>query len=92
MNFDRIKTPDEMAHDIADNLRSYRRSRKISMKELATRSGVSFASVRRFEKTGQISLDSLLRIALVLDQTSVLEGLFKGEEIKSIEDIINGKV
>jgi len=34
---------------------------------LAKRSGVSMSSLKRFETTGQISLESLLKLSLVLD-------------------------
>jgi hypothetical protein len=34
---------------------------------LAARSGVTFSSLKRFEREGLIALDSLLNLALVLD-------------------------
>lgn len=34
---------------------------------LAERSGVTWSSLRRFERTGFIALESLLKLALVLD-------------------------
>jgi transcriptional regulator with XRE-family HTH domain len=39
----------------------------LSQAGLAERSGVNIHSLRRFEKTGRIALDSLLRLALVLN-------------------------
>jgi transcriptional regulator with XRE-family HTH domain len=39
----------------------------LTQSELATRSGVTFSSLKRFEREGLIALDSLLNLALVLD-------------------------
>lgn len=39
---------------------------KLTQEGLAQRSGVSLGSLKRFEHTGQISLESLLKLALVL--------------------------
>lgn len=39
----------------------------LTQEGVANRSGVSWGSVKRFESTGQVSLESLLKIALVLD-------------------------
>lgn len=52
--------------DNIDRARNKRKTLKLSQEELAKRSGVSFCSVKRFENTGEISLTSLLKIAVVL--------------------------
>jgi transcriptional regulator with XRE-family HTH domain len=39
----------------------------LTQRELATRSGVTLSSLKRFEREGLIALDSLLNLALVLD-------------------------
>lgn len=39
----------------------------LTQEGVAVRSGVSWGSLKRFERTGLIALDALLRIALVLD-------------------------
>jgi transcriptional regulator with XRE-family HTH domain len=44
---------------------------------LATHSGVSFGSIKRFENTGKIALESLLKIALTLNALEDFENLFK---------------
>lgn len=42
-------------------------SRNLTPEGLAKRSGVSWSSLKRFESTGLIALESLLKISLVLD-------------------------
>jgi transcriptional regulator with XRE-family HTH domain len=39
----------------------------VTQRELAARSGVTWSSLKRFEREGLIALDSLLNLALVLD-------------------------
>ena len=39
----------------------------LTQRELAARSGVSWSSLKRFERKGLIALNSLLNLALVLD-------------------------
>jgi len=85
-----IKVPSELAKIISNNVRDRRKKQKLSRQRLSEMSGVSFGSIRRFEETGEISLKSLLKIALVLDCTDDFEQLFKQTEPKSIQEIIDG--
>ena len=87
-----MRTPKELSLVIAANVRRRRKGRKLSMKDLAEKSGVSYGSVKRFESTGEISLTSLLKIALVLDCADEFERLFTEREIRSIQEIIDGTV
>lgn len=87
-----MKTPREYGMEIAANLRKLRRRRKLSQTELAARSGVSYGSLKRFEQTGEISLESLLKIAVVLNAAEPFSALFRSTEIKSIQEIIDGEI
>ena len=87
-----MKTPKELSRIIAANVRKRRKERKLSMQDLAEKSGVSYGSVKRFESSGEISLLSLLKIATVLDCADRFETLFAEQEIRSIQEIIDGKV
>lgn len=93
MNYDflDIKTPKEIQMEIAKNVRRKRKELKLTQEEFAKKSGVSFGSIKRFENTGEISLFSLVKIAIVLDCENELMELFKKKEYSSIEEIINGK-
>jgi len=77
--------------DLAGRVRARRREGKISQAELAGRSGVSLASVRRFETTGEISLASLVRIAAVLGYEADFDALFARKNYQSIDEVINEK-
>lgn len=76
--------------EIAKRFRSIRKSKKVSQERLSVISCVSYASIRRFEKSGNISLESLVKLALALQLYDDLDNLFKREyKYKSIEEIIN---
>jgi len=47
-----------------------------TQRELADRSGVALETLRRFERTGKIALERLVRIAVVLDAVGPLGALF----------------
>ena len=93
MEFDLLnfKTPNEIQLEIAKNIREKRKKLKLTQEEFAKKSGVSFGSIKRFENTGEISLFSLVRIALVLNCEDEFLNLFKQKQYDSIEEIINGK-
>ncbi|MCL2443868.1 MAG: helix-turn-helix domain-containing protein [Treponema sp.] len=76
---------------LTQRIRLRRREGKISQAELAGRSGVSLGSVKRFENTGEISLSSLLRIAVVLGYENDFNKLFERKNYQSIDEIINAK-
>ena len=81
-------TYDEKQKEIVDRFVKIRKSRKITQKRLSVISGVSYASVRRFEESGEISFSSLIKLALALRLYDDLDNLFKIEyEYKSIEKI-----
>ena len=93
MEFDflNFKTPNEIQLEIAKNVREKRKKLKLTQEEFAKKSGVSFGSIKRFENTGEISLFSLVKIALVLNCEDEFLNLFKQKQYDSIEEIINGK-
>ena len=66
-----------------------RKRKKITQKQLAARSGVSLGSLKRFEQSGEISLQSLTKIAIALDVENELEDLFDNVPFASIEEVIN---
>ena len=62
-----LKTPRDVQLELADRFKARRLARNLTQEGLAARSGVSWSSLKRFEHTGLIALDSLLKLALVLD-------------------------
>ncbi len=74
---------------IRDRAHNKRKALKLSQEELAKRSGVSFGSVKRFESTGEISLTSLLKIAVVLESEEDFNLLFARKNYQSLQEVID---
>jgi transcriptional regulator with XRE-family HTH domain len=62
-----LKTVQEVQTGIAGRFKTRRLAMDLTQRELAARSGVTWSSLKRFEREGLITLDSLLNLALVLD-------------------------
>ncbi|MCH9740808.1 MAG: helix-turn-helix transcriptional regulator [Epsilonproteobacteria bacterium] len=69
------KTSDDILLIIRDNFKARRLEIGYTQDALSKRSGVSLGSLKRFESTGQISLESLLKIALILDALHEFESI-----------------
>ena len=83
------KTWTEINNEIARKIVRLRKRKKITQKQLAARSGVSLGSLKRFEQSGEISLQSLTKIAIALDVEEELENLFDNVPFASLEEVIN---
>lgn len=70
------ETPEELDQKLAQRVRKIRKRRSITQEKLASISGVSYGSIKRFETTGQISLLSLTKIAIALDLADELRNIF----------------
>ncbi len=66
-DFVNVRTIESVKLDLADRIKSRRKKMKVSQKLLSRISGVSYASIRKFESSGEISLRSLLMIANALN-------------------------
>jgi transcriptional regulator with XRE-family HTH domain len=77
--------------DLAGRVRARRREGKMSQTALAERAAVSLGSIKRFENQGEISLSSLLRIAVVLGYVEDFANLFERKNYQSLEEVLNEK-
>lgn len=83
------ETPEELDQKLAQRVRRIRKRRSITQEKLASISGVSYGSIKRFETTGQISLLSLTKIAIALDLADELRNIFTQVPYKDIQEVIN---
>jgi transcriptional regulator with XRE-family HTH domain len=73
---------------MAKKVRALRKQMGYSQAELALRSGVSLGSIKRFERSGQISLESLVKMAHLLDRLNDFDVVFQSKEIdKEIKNL-----
>jgi transcriptional regulator with XRE-family HTH domain len=73
-------TPLEVRKALAEKHRTLRKQLKMSQEEMAERSGVSLGSLMRFENTGKISLDSLLKLIHLLGRLNDFDNFLRVRE------------
>lgn len=71
-----LLTPLELQRILADRLRALRLELNLSQRTLSLKSGVSYGSLKKIEQSGQISLHSLLKLALVIGRMEDFKLLF----------------
>lgn len=89
-----MMSPTEMQKAISGRVRERRLDLNISQQTLSEKSGVSYGSLKKFEQTGQISLESLLRLALVLGCMEDFHDLFVAKRhaiAQSLDDMLKNK-
>ena len=84
-----ISTPNDISSQIASRVKARRLELNLTQEGLATRSGLKFATYRRFEQTGEISLHGLLQIAFALNALSDFDILFSQRQYQSIDEVLN---
>jgi transcriptional regulator with XRE-family HTH domain len=85
-----IKTPRSVLKNTAVKVRALRKQNKYSQLELADRSGVSLGSLKRFESTGLISLDSFLKLLHILDRLEEFDAILqRREDLAAIEKLFS---
>lgn len=86
------KLPSEVLKDTALKYRYLRKRAKLSQTEIAERSGVSYGSIKRFERTGQISLESFLKLLHILNRLDDFDTILQpGEDLKIVEELFSNK-
>jgi transcriptional regulator with XRE-family HTH domain len=82
-----IGTSAELAMRIAERIRQVRLAHGWSQAEVAARAGVALDTYNLFERTGKISLERLLRLAIALHRSRDFEKLLEPAEIRSIDEL-----
>lgn len=88
-----ISTPREVALQVAARVKARRLELDLTQEGMAAKAGVKFATYRRFEQTGEISLRGLLQVGFALNALSDFDALFAQRQYRTLEDVLNeGKV
>lgn len=88
-----IYTPREVALQVAARVKARRLELDLTQEGMAAKAGVKFATYRRFEQTGEISLCGLLQVGFALNALSDFDALFAQRQYRTLEDVLNeGKV
>lgn len=88
-----LKTPSDVLAELAEKHRELRKSLRLTQEDLAKRSGVSLGSLKRFERSGQISLESLVKLAHVLNRLADFDAVFAVDhKLKEIESLFSKRL
>lgn len=82
------KTSYDITREVAARVKQRRKEKRYTQAEMARRAGMSLASYKRFEQTGQIAFASLANIAIVLHCEQDFDELFSHPQYDSIEDVL----
>ena len=86
------KKPFDVLKELAEKHKLLRKQAGLSQSELAKRSGVSLGSIKRFELTGQVSLESLLKSVHILNRLSDFELILNSDDnLKNIEKLFSDR-
>ena len=82
-----FRGPADVAKEVAQRLRALRLGRRWTRDTLAERADVSVASLKRFENTGQVSLENLLKLCAVLGRLGDWDELFQPPPARSLAEL-----
>lgn len=86
-----FNTPSEMMNNLQKKTKERRLQLNLTQKELAEKSCVALPTLQKYERTGQISLESFVKILFVLDLSQALMDIFNNHEMtyNSMDDLLN---
>lgn len=75
---------------LAENIRNRRLSMELTQEGLAERSGVPLATLRKFEQKGSISLESFLKLLMVIGGLEEMTNVLKPSKpnFTSIDEVL----
>ena len=85
--FVNVDTVSSIEEKMVDRFKKRLKELNVSQRTLAEESDVSYASIRRFVSTGEISLSSLIKLAIAMDCTSEFASLFSVSKAKRLKDM-----
>ena len=84
-----FSSPSDFALQNAARVKTRRLELDLTQEGLAARAGVKFATYRRFEQTGEISLKGLLQVGFALNALTDFDALFAQKQYQTLDDVLN---
>lgn len=89
-----LKSSNDVLQEVRDRFKRRRLALNLTQAGLAKRSGVALGSLKRFETSGLVAFDSLLKLALVLDCLEDFDGLAAEDALsmsgKPLDEVLAG--
>ena len=87
-----LTSPVDVMLSVAQRAKALRLEQNITQQELADKVGIAIGTVKRFEKSGEIQFNHLLRIALVLGRLDEFSDIFAPADVPySLYELKNDK-
>jgi len=83
-----LQTPDETAKSLADRAKALRLANAWTRTTLASRAGISEASLKRFESTGSASLELVLKVAFALARLEDFSPVFRPPQVTTLAELL----
>ena len=84
------KSLEQKMKELAGRLKVYRKKKHITQLELSDISSVPYGTIKLFERTGKISLESLWMLCMALECDDQLETLFTAPMLTA-DDVRDGR-
>ena len=84
-----VASPTGVAKQVAARVKTRRLELDLTQEGMAASAGLKFATYRRFEQTGEISLKGLLQIGFALNALHEFDTLFAQKQYQSLDDVLN---
>jgi HTH-type transcriptional regulator / antitoxin HipB len=82
-----LQTSREISRTLAGRIRTLRLERGWTQQETAERAGLALGTYRLFERTGRISLERLLKLAVIFDAQAGFDHLFAVAPARSLAEL-----
>jgi len=83
-----MQTPAEIVRDTAIRMKRRRIEASLTQRDLASRAGVPYGTLRLYEETGKGSFETVVKIAFALEAEEEFTHLFPSRPPLSIEDVV----
>jgi len=75
--------------DLKEHIKQLRKAQKLSVEAISEKSGVPYGTVRKFERTGNISLRQFLMLIEALDELNQFRQFLQQEKApKTIDEVL----
>jgi transcriptional regulator with XRE-family HTH domain len=85
------ETSIDICKSIADRVKIRRLELNLTQSGIASRAGVNIETYRKFERKGEISLQSLVKLAFALDSTKDFNNLFIQKQYQSLDELLESE-
>lgn len=79
---------EDVALELALRVKNARLAQNLTQEGFASRSGVSFGTLKKFERTGQIAFVSFIRLVTALGDEAALEKLLLEKKFETLDEVL----